>query len=111
MKYEVLPGRSVVTDKTYIPGESVELSDKDAKRLQKRGVVGEVVEEEGKTESTRPLNVTETVKLIEAAESPADLDRFAKDERKGVLTALEKRTQELLDSSSANSSGSETTNE
>jgi len=93
MKYEVLPGRSVVTDKTYLPGQQVELNEEEAERLQKRGIVGGEIKE--KAEPPKQLNVGDTVKLIEAVESVEALEPFATDKRKGVVDALQKRQEEL----------------
>lgn len=80
--------------KRYQPGGTIELDDQAAAELLACGAIGPAVATtERKTE--RP-NVKETVKLVEAAESLADLEKLAEGEdRKGVLEAIEKRGQEL----------------
>jgi hypothetical protein len=93
MKVEVLPGHSVVTEKkTHSPGESLTLEDADARRL----VGKKIVKESESQPAGKQLNVAETVKLVDAAESVEALDALAAtDERKGVLDAIAKRRAEL----------------
>lgn len=91
MTYEVNPGYSVVTPKkTYLPGETLELDDKEGKRLVDAGIVKEAKEEGGKA-----LNATDTIALVQQA-NLADLEVIARDEkRKTVIEAIDKRRAEL----------------
>jgi len=95
MSVTVNPGFHVITpDKTYQPGESLELDGKEAKRLSDAGIVTAV---EGKgSEGGQPLNVTQTVELVMAVQTIEELDKLAEGEtRKGVQTSIEKRRAEL----------------
>lgn len=95
MNVTVKPGYHVITPaKTYQPGESLELDDKEANRLVKSGIV----EEGGEvpTSASAPLNVPQTVELVTAAQTIEELEKLAEGEtRKGVQTAIEKRRAEL----------------
>ncbi len=90
MKFEVLPGHSVVADKPYLPGETLELSDKEGQRLTARKIVKPVKEAPPRS------NAKDTIRRVEAAESIKDLDELAEGEdRDTVLKAIEKRRAEL----------------
>lgn len=93
MTYEVNPGYSVVTPKqTFLPGETLELDDKEGKRLVDAGIVKESKEAAGKA-----LNATDTIALVQQA-SLEDLEVIARDEkRKTVVDAIEKRRAELTE--------------
>jgi len=96
VNYEVLPGYSVVTPKkTFLPGETLELDEKEGKRLTDAGVVTAAGSSTGGSGNQTTLNVTETAKLVMAAETVEALDEFKDDARKGVQDALVKRMAEL----------------
>ncbi len=99
MDCKVNPGRSVQTDKLYLPGETLELKEGEAKKLQKRGIVSIVTKTtsaaSGSGSSDRP-NAKDSIKLTEDAETLAALDALAVDEeRTTVIAAIDKRREEL----------------
>jgi len=97
MKYKVKEGHSVVTDKTYLPGEDVELSDADAKRLIKQGIVAKPKDPAKKVESgNQKPSVEQRIQLVKAAATIEELDKLADGETaKTVKAAIEEHRKEL----------------
>jgi len=76
----------------YMPGDIVEMDEKEARGLIKAGVLGESDELGG----GRGLNATKTIELAKAATTNAELDELALGEtRKTVLMAIETRRFDL----------------
>jgi len=78
--------------KRFAPGLTIELTEDQAGPLLAVKVIGDPVDDNAPARS----NATETIKLVEAAETLEDLDKLAAGEdRKTVLDAIEKRRAAL----------------
>lgn len=89
-KYLVIEPLAYDRPAPYMPGEVVELDEKEVDWLTRAGVISE------EAADGKPLNVTETVKLVQAAATLEELAALAEGEtRKGVITAIEARRTEL----------------
>lgn len=90
-------GRSVQTDRAYLPDEVIVLDEDEAKGLAARGIVTIVDMAAGSTSSkSNRSNAKDLIKLIEAAGFADELDRLAEGEdRSTVLAAIDKRRAEL----------------
>ena len=101
MRVEVQTGYHLITKlrvAPFYPGETLDMDDKEARRLIDAGVVketsGEAAAGSGSQEK-RP-NVGDTVALVQAAQTIEELDKLAEGEtRAGVLPAIDKRRAEL----------------
>jgi hypothetical protein len=97
MKYSVLQPLGFDRPQPYKPGETVTMTPEEAAPLIAAGVLGEGI---AGTENA-PLNVADTVKLVVAASTVAELDALNVNEtRKGVLEAIAKRRTELISAAS-----------
>ena len=99
-RYAVITPILAGEGKRYAPGEPIDLSEKDAAPLLDCKAIGPAVAAAAEPKKER-LNVAETVKLVEAAATLADLESLTENEdRKGVLEAIKKRGQELAQAAS-----------
>jgi hypothetical protein len=90
-KYTVIEPLGYDRPAPYMPGEVVDLDEKEVSWLIKAGVIDKTPLPDDKV-----LNVADTVKLVQAAATIEELDALAEGEsRKGVLTAIEVRRKEL----------------
>lgn len=78
----------------YLPGDTVTMLPEEAEALIANGVLGEGIAGSEKA----PLNVADTVKLVQEASTVEELDVLnAGETRKGVLEAIAKRRTELAE--------------
>lgn len=83
--------------KVYQPGDPVEMTEEQAAKVGFAVTPASDAEILARSTATaKPLNVTQTVELVAAAQSIEELDKLAEGEgRKGVLDAIDKRRAEL----------------
>jgi hypothetical protein len=80
-------------DRVYAPGETVEMEERNAGDLIKKGVVSKTAAAEA---ATKPAPAAELITLAKQAGLIEELDKLAEGEtRKTVLDAIEARRKEL----------------